>query len=594
MSYDYSSANATLELPNPYRLQNRLLFACAALMCLAGLWTLFHSRLALGPVGVAVGLALLAAGVVTAATGAKRLRFFFGRGRPESLAPNLEPTVVGTSEGAAHLKRILRDGALTYPEPSRALEGLLYHGVPRLITAPLALQEQAKVAFYNLCALLVTALSFAVAWGVFGTEATRPLLSVAYFVFGAVFLLRPVVTASTARLTTASVVALLAAAVIGPALVGLLARTLPNLPQWSLAPQTAMLLVSGLVAVGLILAATLQQVQPPPPTQTSVQQSRVSLNVPPSLLLDELQRHLQEQWVERIPNRCYSRIRPVIDPQLHAGPFAGELMEETQPMPLAHMLPAGIAQALRSRRHAFLMLLDLYAALLMVVAVGCALAFVLSVEEGEGLSLRLLGASSIFIVVAAFCFRSSSRLWGRFDFGSVLSWVEMEGTYQTASLGTGNTLTGKVQSANQIVRTESMTLRVWRARIESVVFGKDSARQVTAMFSTDAEAAALAEHLIQFGQTRASLVAPGSPEDLHRIQALANAERALQGGIASTSQDRIAGDVAAALGATDAAAQAPGAVAPPQPVKPRYCPACGHKNPGHARFCMECGKSLEG
>jgi hypothetical protein len=43
----------------------------------------------------------------------------------------------------------------------------------------------------------------------------------------------------------------------------------------------------------------------------------VSLNVPPSLLLDELEQHLQEQWVEPIPNYRYSRIRPVIDPQLH-------------------------------------------------------------------------------------------------------------------------------------------------------------------------------------------------------------------------------------------------------------------------------------
>jgi hypothetical protein len=590
MSYDYSSANATLELPNPYRVQNRLLFACAALMCLAGLWTLFQSRQTLGPVGVAVGLALLFAGIVTAATGAKRLRFFFGRGRPESLAPNLEPSVVGTSNGATEIKRILRDGALTYPEPARAIEGVLYHWAPRLITAPLAIQDQAKTAFYNLCAMLVTALSFAVAWGVFGTEASRPLLSIAYFVFGAVFLLRPVVTASTARLTTASVVALLAVAILGPALVGLLVRVLPQVPQLSLAPQTTMLLGSGLVAVALMLAATLEQVQPPPVTQTSARQSRVSLNVPPSLLLDELERHLQEQWVERIPNRRYSRIRPVIDPQLHAGPFAGELMEETQPMPMARMAPASIAQALRSSRHRFLMLLDLYAALLVVVAVGCALAFVYSVDEGQGLSLRLLGASSIFLVVAAFCFRSSSRLWGRFDFESVLAWVEMEGTYQTASLGTGNALTGKVQSSNQIVRSESMTLRVWRARIESVAFGKDSARQVTAMFSTDAEAQALCDHLIEFGQSRASLVAPGSAEDLNRIQALATAERALQGGIASPAQDRLAGDMAAALGQPDG--DPPGAQVPQ--AKPRFCPACGHRNPANARFCMDCGAKIEG
>jgi hypothetical protein len=226
----------------------------------------------------------------------------------------------------------------------------------------------------------------------------------------------------------------------------------------------------------------------------------------------------------------------------------------------------------------------------MVVAVGCALAFVYSVDAGQGLSLRLLGASSIFLVVAAFCFRSSSRLWGRFDFESVLTWVEMEGTYQTASIGTGNTFTGKVQSSNQIVRTESMTLRVWRARIESVVFGKDSARQVTAMFSTDAEAQALADHLIQFGQSRASLVAPGSTEDLNRIHALANAERALQGSIASPAQDRLAGDVAAALGQRDGdltGAQVPQA-------KARFCPACGHRNPAHARFCMDCGAKIEG
>ncbi|WP_066334639.1 zinc ribbon domain-containing protein [Azohydromonas lata] len=590
MSYDYSSANATLELPNPYRVQNKLLFACAALMGAAALFTLFEHRQSLDPIAVAVGLGLLFASVVTAATGAKRLRFFFGRGRPASLAPELPNAMVGTSDQASTIKRILRDGALTYPEPARAIEGVLYHWVPRLITAPLAIQEQAKVAFYNLCAMLVTAVSFALAWGLFGTEASRPLMSMAYFAFGVFFLLRPVVSAGTARLTTASLVALLAVAILGPALVGLISRALPQVPQISLAPQTTMLLASGLVAVALVLAATLEQVQPPPPTQTSARQSRVSLNVPPSLLLDELERHLQEQWVERIPNRRYSRISPVIDPQLHAGPFAGELLEETQPMPMAHTAPATIVQALQSRRHRFLTLLDLYAALLMVVAVGCALAFVRSVGGGGDLPLRLLGAASIFLVVAAFGFRASSRLWGRFDFASVLTWVEMEGTYQTASIGTGNTLTGKVQSSNQIVRTESMTLRVWRARIESVVFGKDSARQITAMFSTDAEAQALSDHLIDFGQSRASLVAPGSTEDLNRIHALANAERALQGSIASPAQDRLAGDVAAALEQRDG--DLPGAQVPQ--AKARFCPACGHRNPAHARFCMDCGAKIEG
>ena len=70
----------------------------------------------------------------------------------------------------------------------------------------------------------------------------------------------------------------------------------------------------------------------------------------------------------------------------------------------------------------------------------------------------------------------------------MLTWVEMVGSYQTSRIGTGNNFTSRMNTENDVVRTEAMTLRVWRARIESVVFGKDEARQVTAMFSTEQEA----------------------------------------------------------------------------------------------------------
>jgi hypothetical protein len=47
---------------------------------------------------------------------------------------------------------------------------------------------------------------------------------------------------------------------------------------------------------------------------------------------------------------------------------------------------------------------------------------------------------------------------------------------------------------------------------------------------------------------------PGSAENLSRVQVLASAERALQGSIPRRhAGDRIAGDVAAALGGHDAA-----------------------------------------
>ena len=582
MSYDYSSESARLEMPNPYRIQNRLLFACALVLVLTGLFCLMQARQTMAAVPIVVGIALLVAGIVSASTAAKRLRFFFGRGRPHSLAPDLQPTVAGTSPAAEFHKGLLRQGALAYPEPQGAVDGLLYHFVPHLITAPLAVQQQARMHFFNVAALVLTVISYAFAWLVFGNEATRPWLSIAYFAFGAVYLLRPIVSSSMAPVSMTSLVLLVAAAILGPALLGMVGRSLPDLHGWSLSSQTAIMLLVGLVGVLLSMLAVLGQVQPPPATQTSSEQLRLSLNVPPSLLLDELERHLQEQWVERIPNRRYSREVPVIHPDLHSGPFAGELFEETQPMPMAGATPAGIGQALASARHRWVVALDLYASLLVLAGAVMALMFThqfSAAEDGTaGTSFSFLGISSILLVMSSFCFKAASRLWGRFDFESVLVWVELNGTYQTASIGTGNMLNSRVQTSNQIVRTESMTLRIWRARIESVVFGKDGLRQVTAMFSSDAGAKELAAHLAEFGQGRASLVAPGSQADAERLRALGSAEQALGSPAAGSLL----------LGAQAGTKPAAAAL-----MQARFCHACGSALAADSRFCGQCGAPVD-
>lgn len=586
MSYDYSSAGATLELPNPYKLQNLLLLVSGGALLAGGVVALLEGR-NLAPIPLGIGMVLLFAGLAALSMAAKRLRFFFGRGRPHSLAPEVAPTASGNSPAAEGVKRLLREGALTYPEPTGAVDGVLYHWVPRLITAPLAVQDQARSAFFNVCAMVAATLSFITAWSVFGTAASRPLLSAAYFAFGLLFLLRPVLGSGRAQLSTKTLVVLITAAVVGPALVGVLSKGVPTLP-FSLAPQTFMLLISGTLASALLLLASLRQVAEPPATQTSSEQLRLSLNVPPSLLLDELERRLQEQWTERIPNRRYARAVPVIQPELHSGPFSGELLEETQPTPIANMVPASIGQALGSARHRFLVALDIYATLLTLAATGCAVWFARSslTLEGQDLPLQLFGASSIFLIVAGFCFRSSARLWGRFDFESFMTWVEMEGTYQTANVGTGNQFTAKVQTSNQIVRTEAMTLRVWRARVESVVFGKDAGRQITAMFSTDADAKELARHLSEFGRSRASLVAPESAEDMNRIAALAHAERALVGAIDSGATPALPAQtpqaLAGALGTEGASAPAA-----------KFCRHCGARNLPDARFCQGCGERID-
>jgi hypothetical protein len=603
MSYDYSSESKRLELPNPYQLQNRLLLGCAALLVAAGVTSLWWARgamqdqsIRLAAAPLLAGLLMLAAGLAAAATAARRLRFFFGRGRPASLAPEIPLGAVGGSPAAVTVKELLRQGGLTYPEPQGAVEGLLYHWMPALITAPREVQSLARRFMFNLAAIAATLVSFLFSWLVFGTQATRPWIGFLYFGFGAFYLLKPVLTQHRARLTSASLIGLIAVAILGPVAIGLLGAHLPPLGSFSLDVQTFTMLGTALLACALAMAAVLAQVDSAPQTRTSVEQGRLSMSAPPSTLMGELDRQLQAEWTERIPNRRYARIDPVTAATTPSGSFAGELFEETQPLPVSGTKAPTVAAALADRRHRPLLLMDLYALLLVIVAVGLSLYFVRGFDALAGWQhnrVSLLGNSAILALVAAFCFQSSARLWGRFNFESILVWVEMIGSYQTSRIGTGNNFSSRMNTENDVVRTEAMTLRVWRSRIESVVFGKDDARQVTAMFSTEKEAKALALHLIQFARSQSVLVAPGSAEDQARLAALNAGEQGLAGPDAGAAAAQLSRQLR-----TTAAVES---VEPPsildldpgrRPDTTVHCTQCGTAAVPGARFCAHCGKAL--
>ena len=603
MTYEYGSDSKLLELPNPYRLQNRLLWLCAALLVAAGVVSLLwaKSAIAASTPGLAgaplvAGLVLVAAGLIAAATAATRLRFFFGRGRPASLAPEIAPGATGGSAAADALKEMLRQGGLTYPEPQGAVEGLLYHWAPTLITAPRQVQLLARRAMFNLAAIAATLASFAFSWFVSGDAATRPWIGIAYFVFGLVFLLRPVLAQHRARLTTLSLVVLVAAAIVLPVAIGVVAPKLPALGGFSLDMQAFVMLGAALVACALELAAVLAQVDAAPQTRASVEQERLSMNAPPQTLMAELDRILQSGWTERIPNRRYARIEPVTTAATPAGNFAGELLEESQPLPVGGARPPSAGAALANARHRTLLLLDGYAALLVVAAIAMTLVFVRGFDVAapwQQNRFSLVGNGAILAFVATFCFQASSRLWGRFDFESVVTWVELVGSWQTSRIGTGNALTSRLSTQNDVVRTEAMTLRVWRARLESVVFAKDEARQVTAMFSTEQEAKALAAQLSQFARAQSVLVAPFAGEDEQRIAALNAGERALAGGAlhdvpaAQLHRELQTAAAQAALGVASAVAPAVGGGA-----LPRFCTACGTQAQAGAKYCSNCAAPL--
>ncbi len=589
MAYDYSSESKLLELPNPYRLQNRLLWLCAVLLLAAGVASLWWAREAMHlhalrkvAAPLLAGLAMLAAGLTCAATAATRLRFFFGRGRPRPLAIDIPPGASGNSPAADAVKDILRQGGLTYPEPQGAVENVLYHWAPPLITAPLEVQALAKRYMFNLAAIAATLLSFLFSWLVFGTPATRPWIGFLYFAFGAYFLAKPILSQGWARVNTASLVGLIAAAILAPVAIGLAAPHLPEIARFSLNVQTFVMLGTAVVACGLAMVAVLAQVDPAPQTRASMEQTRLSMNAPPASLMDELDRTLQSEWTDRIPNRRYARIDPVTAAATPSGSFAGELFEETQPVPLSGAKPPSFVDALGERRHRPLLLLDLYAVLLVVLSVVFGLIFVRGFDPLANWGanrVSLMGTAAILAFVAWFCFQASGRLWGRFNFESVLVWVELIGTYQTSRIGTGNQFSSRMNTENDVVRTEAATLRVWRARIESVVFGKDAARQVTAMFSTEKEARALSEHLAQFARSQSVLVAPTSAEDQARIAALNSGERHLQGPTDGVSAAQLQRDLhtSAALASTAA---------------PRHCTQCGAVAGPQARFCGSCGAAL--
>ena len=603
MTYEYGSESKLLELPNPYQLQNRLLWLCGAVLLVAGVTSLVwakqamqESALRLAGAPLVAGIVLLIGGLACVASAAGRLRFFFGRGRPASLAPEIPVGATGGSPAADQIKEMLRQGGITYPEPQGAIEGVLYHWAPTLITAPREVQSLARRYVFNLAAIAATLISFVFSWLVFGNEATRPWIGILYFAFGLFFLLQPVLTQHKARLTTASLVGLIAAAILGPVVIGLAGTRLPSLGTFSLNVQTFVMLGTALVACALAMAAVLAQVDSAPQTRASVEQNRLSMNAPPASLMDELDRTMQAGWTERIPNRRYARIDPATPAATPSGTFAGELFEESQPLPVAGTKAPSFGAALGERRHRALLLLDLYAAALVLVAAGMTLYFVRHFDVSAGWQhnrYALVGTSAILAFVAAFCFQAAARLWGRFNFESVLTWVAIVGSYQTSRIGTGNNFSSRMNTENDVVRTESMTLRVWRARIESVVFGKDDARQVTAMFSTEQEAKALAADLMQFARGQSVLVAPFSGEDQARIAALNAGERAMLPAADAPSAAQVQHHLhtAAAL-ASNVGNVGLESARPQATAARRFCSACGTEAQPGARFCSHCAAPL--
>ena len=583
MAYDYSSESQRLELPNPYRIENLFQFIISTLYLGCGVLALLTARANLDGmnarfvVPLAAGIVLIGYGIRCATIGMTRLRFFFGRALPVGLAPELLNGVTGRSKQIDAVQEDLRRGALSFPEPVGALNGLLYDRFPRLILAPQPVQQLAQAQFRNGLVIALTLVSLLVAWLGFTRPQTAEWIGLFYFIFSSWLVLRPMRMEEQARVNEAGVIALVVAAIIGPVIVAFFARSLPALTWLTLHWQALFLLLAALGSVTLFFVALIRQLSAPPATNISCEVLSLNINTHPAQIIGEFDRVMQQKWVEKIPNRRYARIDPQIDSETATGSFSGEIFEETQPMPSQALQSLSLSGALANERSRWLVFLNLFGLLMLCAGAISLLLFVYHFELGDfdiSISAYITFAFVAFLV-GRFCFKSSEKLWGRFDFVSEIIWLELSGQYTTARNRLGNDFSSTVRTESHGIHVDSMTMRVWTARLESVVFGKDAKRWITAMNGQSESTSGLAEHLSSFARARSMFVAPTNQDDLSKIASMQTGQSADQASITQTLQNFARPGPSAVAGAPN-----------------KFCSECGVPRSPEARFCAACGNKF--
>jgi hypothetical protein len=585
MSYDYNSQTGRLNIPNPHRLENFFLFAAGACYFFTGVALLLMVRKHLFEAGmhwpiVVLALILIGLGAGHGARAFSQLRYFFGRGRPAGLAPEIQPEMQGRSKASEHLRDMLRAKALQYGEPRGAFNGLLYSLVPNLIHAPDPIRALASRQFSHALTLVILFIAFLVAY--FGVQAEgdagvhlRNWLGLGFWAYAMFALIGPTAAANGpgVELSVGRFVVITALAILGPVLLVAIAKWLPPLGGFTPYPHVFVLFIVALLCSLVFFLALLAQLSTPPQTLVEQTQEAWNLRIHPGQILGEFSRAMQERWTEGIPNRIYANIQPAIDLAMRSGEFQAEILEETQPLPL-NAVELYLANAMATPRFRWILLLS-FVSVLAAAGAGFAALWFGTRELGveREFSFAALAYVATLASLGIFCSRAAASLWQRVDFESRVYAIELSGQYVTAQLEQGRVLEDRVRAASSMVKIEAMSFRFWAAALTTTILGKDAQRYVVAMNSADLSPQ-LIERLRRFATEQSVLVTPAAPDDLRRQSALEQFNEA-----------------AAAIGSGRPATSLPSAEAAAI-AAPRYCPACGAQTSGGHRFCSACGAAL--
>ena len=622
MSYEYSSEQAQLDFPNPYRVENMLWAVRAGilLVCAVALLFLARKHLAVQAMGsfvvpVAIGVFLFVLGAWNFVSIAKQLRVFFGRGQPAGLAAELAIDSVGSSPDANALMQTVRQGTLEFAIPNGALNGVLYSIVKHLITAPAYIQNVLQNRFSNLASyaflLVVMLVAMLFVWG----SAVQGWVG-GFFLGLVVFMAVKPVSGGDAdakvSFNLTQIVLLTLVSILGPVALSFLQSKLPDLSWASFGVQAFVILLALALIESVFFIAVQKHIDPPPPVSKVDTLGTASFNSDPNLLMQEIDREMQRNWAQRIPNRRYARVLPNIALNQRAGNFKGLLLEETQPMAPTAFAKMDWSVVMAYPRFFWLMLIDALGVVLTLAGTVALVVFAVQFDPMQDwrpvLGFATLGLS--LVAVGGYAFRSAHQLWGRFDFESTLTWIEMEGSFIRSKIDLGNRLQDRVFTERDVINVENMTLRVWVTQLRSVVFGHQShgsatRRIITGMLGQPKEAAYLKDLVTQFAGAQSIVVAPGSTEDgrrmammgaMNQLGAANNGQAALPPGFvadALLSAIQPSGmqpssqfeNVGVAVQLTKETTQA-------NQRRECFCSACGVKNEPDAGFCEDCGHRL--
>jgi uncharacterized membrane protein len=587
MSYEYSAASGRFEIPNPYRIEN-LAFVLAGLVAgIAAVALLVAHRDALvggdatGVKAVIVGLLLLFLALSVIAGALVQLRYFFGRGRPHDLSNLDDAAGTQPDHRAKWLKENLRQNALAYREPQGAISGLVHQVFDTLIFAPRLVRAAAEAQCFNLLLTAAILLGLLVSYVFRADASVRAWIAVVLLCVLIPKLLSPLGRQETtyrhARAGIGLIVVIIALPILGPPLLARIAPALPDITGFEFPRTLLVSLLILLVAQALFFFALMQQLRDRPNVNMACEQRAMSMNGHPAKVFEELERTLQSRWTETIPNRRYALVKLPENLAAQAGTFAGEVLEETQPVPAAQDAAPSFVDQLTAPSMRAAVALTLLGFITFVAGVTAAVRFALVPLSTQN-SLATAFLAVVLFFTARYCVRSAKLLWGRVDFQSLLLWVEIDGSYEEAQINIGNQLTAAMSSTKKIINVESMTLRVWAAELDTVIFYKDGARDLVGMRGRPDIARFYADHLQKFAGNIAAVVAPGAGVDAERLGRIAQVQREM--GQPSPALGHVA---ATLIGASR------GSAAAPDRIKRCSNAACAHPLPPDALFCSSCG-----